>query len=50
VQALGRAIDELLAAAAGGPEPELDVRFGAQVTAILAAAQEAIRTGRTTAV
>jgi predicted dehydrogenase len=50
VQALGRAIDELLAAAAGGPKPELDVRFGAQITAILAAAQEAIRTGRTTTV
>jgi predicted dehydrogenase len=48
LQALGRAIDELLAAARGGPVPELDVRFGAQVTAILAAAQESIRTGRTT--
>jgi len=50
VPALGRAIDELLAAAAGGPEPELDVRFGARITAILAATQEAIRTGRTTTV
>jgi predicted dehydrogenase len=50
VRALGRAIDELLAAAAGGPKPELDVRFGARITAILAAAQEAIRTGRTTTV
>jgi hypothetical protein len=50
VQALGRAIDELLAAAAGGPAPELDVRFGARITAILEASQEAIRTGRTTAV
>jgi predicted dehydrogenase len=50
VRALGTAIDELLAAAEGGPKPELDVRFGARITAILAAAQEAIRTGRTTAV
>jgi predicted dehydrogenase len=50
VPALGRAIDELLTAAAGGPASELDIRFGAQITAILAAAQEAIRTGRTTTV
>jgi predicted dehydrogenase len=50
VPALGRAIDQLVAAAAGGPQPELDVRFGARITAILAAAQEAIRTGRTTTV
>lgn len=50
VTALGRALDELLVAAAGGPAPELDVRFGARITAILAAAQEAIRTGRTTTV
>jgi hypothetical protein len=28
VEALGRAIDQLLAAAAGGPKSELDVRFG----------------------
>lgn len=47
VQALGRAIDQLVAAAAGGPKPELDVRFGATVTAVLAAAQEAITSGRT---
>jgi predicted dehydrogenase len=47
VEALGWAIGELVAAAAGGPQPELDVRFGARVTAILAACQEAIRTGRT---
>jgi predicted dehydrogenase len=50
VPALGRAIDQLVAAAAGGPKPELDVRFGARITAILAAAQESIRTGRTTTV
>jgi len=47
VAALGRAIDELIAAAAGGPKPELDIRFGAEVTAVLAAAQEAIDSGRT---
>jgi predicted dehydrogenase len=41
------ALDELLAAAAGGPRPEMDVRFGAEVTAVLAAAVEAIGTGRT---
>jgi predicted dehydrogenase len=50
VPALGRAIDQLVAAAAGGPKPELDVRFGARITAILAAALESIRTGRTTTV
>jgi predicted dehydrogenase len=50
VQALGTAIDELQAAAAGGPKPELDVRFGARITAILAAAAESVRTGRTTTV
>ncbi|MEU4238151.1 Gfo/Idh/MocA family oxidoreductase [Actinoplanes sp. NPDC026619] len=49
-EALARAIDQLLAAAAGGPAPELDVRFGAEVTAILEAAQEAITTGRTVAI
>jgi predicted dehydrogenase len=47
VDALGRAIDQLIAAAAGGPRPELDVRFGAGVTAVLEAAQEAIATRRT---
>lgn len=47
VTALGAALDELIAAASGGPRPELDVRFGARVTAILAAAEEAAATGRT---
>ncbi|MET0415628.1 MAG: Gfo/Idh/MocA family oxidoreductase [Actinoplanes sp.] len=47
VEALGRAIDQLIAAAAGGPKPALDVRFGAEVTAVLVAAQEAIASGRT---
>ena len=46
VEALGRAIDQLTAAAAGGPKPALDVRFGAEVTAILDAAQQSIRTGQ----
>jgi predicted dehydrogenase len=46
-EALGRAVDQLLAAAAGGPRPACDVRFGAQVTAILAAAERAIAEGRT---
>jgi predicted dehydrogenase len=43
------AVAELIAAAAGGPRPELGVHFGAEVTAILAAAEEAARTGRTIA-
>ena len=47
IGALGRALDELIAAAGGGPKPVLDVRFGAEVTAVLVAAQEAIDTGRT---
>jgi predicted dehydrogenase len=50
VEALGSAIDQLIAAAGGGPKPELDVRFGAEVTAILVAAQEAVTTGRTVAI
>jgi predicted dehydrogenase len=48
-QALGAAISELIAAAGGGPRPQIDVRFGAAVTAVLAACQEAITTGRTVA-
>jgi predicted dehydrogenase len=47
VLAFGRMLDELLAAADGGPQPELDVRFGAGVTAVLVAAEEAARSGRT---
>lgn len=50
VTAYGIGLDQLLAAAAGGPPVELDVRFGATVTAILAAAAESIATGRTVAV
>jgi predicted dehydrogenase len=41
--ALGRALDQLLAAAAGGGRPELDVRFGAGVTAVLEAAERSVR-------
>jgi predicted dehydrogenase len=48
-EALGRAIDRLLAAAAGGPPVDLDVRFGAEVTAILVACQDAIASGRAVA-
>jgi predicted dehydrogenase len=47
VEAFGRGVDQLIAAAAGGPASALDVRFGAEVTAILVAAQEAIASGRT---
>jgi len=50
VDALGTAIDQLIAAVAGGAEPELDIRFGAVVTAVLEVAQEAITTGRTIAI
>jgi hypothetical protein len=49
-QAFGAAISQLIAAAGGGPKSEIDVRFGAAVTAVLAACQEAITTGRTVAV
>ncbi|NJC70637.1 Gfo/Idh/MocA family oxidoreductase [Planosporangium thailandense] len=47
VEPFGRMVDELIAAAGGGPRPQLDVRFGAEVTAVLAAAEEAATTGRT---
>jgi predicted dehydrogenase len=47
VDALARGLDQLIAAAGGGPKSELDVRFGAAVTAVLVAADEAVRTGRT---
>ena len=47
VLAFGRMLDEQIAAANGGPPAQLDVRFAAQVTAILAAAAEAATTGRT---
>ncbi|MEV6298405.1 Gfo/Idh/MocA family oxidoreductase [Actinoplanes sp. NPDC051861] len=41
--ALGRALDQLITAAGGGARPDCDVRFGASVTAILAAADRAVR-------
>jgi predicted dehydrogenase len=47
VEAFGYALDDLLVASAGARQPDLDVRFGAQVTTILAAAAEAASTGRT---
>ena len=47
ITAFGHALDDLLAAAAGGPAPALDVRFGVEVTTVLAAAEEAAKTGRT---
>ena len=50
VTAYGHALDELITAAAGGAVPAMDIQFGAQVTAILEAAEEAARTGRTVAV
>ena len=47
VEAFGRAVDSLIGAANGGPAPALDLAFGAEVVAILAAAGESITTGRT---
>ncbi|SDT77123.1 Predicted dehydrogenase [Actinoplanes derwentensis] len=41
-EAMSRALDQLLAAAAGGPASALDARFGAGVTEILAAAERSI--------
>jgi predicted dehydrogenase len=50
VAAFGHALNELIAAAAGDLRPAMDVRFGTEVTAVLAAAEEAARSGRTVAV
>jgi predicted dehydrogenase len=50
VEAFGRAVDALIAAAGGGPASPLDLAFGAQVVAILAAAAESISSGRTVTV
>jgi predicted dehydrogenase len=47
VDAFGRALDQLIAAAKGGDQPACDVRFGAEVVAVLAAADEAATSGRT---
>jgi predicted dehydrogenase len=49
-EALGRGIDRLLAAASAGQPDELDVRLGAEVTAILVACQDAIASGRAVAI
>jgi predicted dehydrogenase len=46
VSAFGLALDEVIAAAAGKLRSTIDVRFAAHVTAVLAAAAEAARTGR----
>ncbi|MFC7527725.1 Gfo/Idh/MocA family protein [Actinoplanes sp. GCM10030250] len=45
--ALGRALDQLITAAGGGAQPDCDVRFGVTVTAVLVAAERAIREGTT---
>ena len=47
VEAFGRAVDALISAANGGPASALDLSFGAEVVAVLAAAGESISTGRT---
>jgi predicted dehydrogenase len=47
VEAFCRAVDDLITAAKGGPASALDLTFGAEVGAILAAAGESISTGRT---
>ncbi len=47
VEAYGRAVDDLITAAGGGPASPLDITFGAEVGRILAAAAESISTGRT---
>ncbi|GIE93503.1 Gfo/Idh/MocA family protein [Paractinoplanes rishiriensis] len=50
IEALQTGLGQLMAAAAGGPASEFDVRFGAEVTAVLVAAQESIQSGRTATV
>jgi len=47
VEAFSRAVDALITAANGGPASEMDLAFGAEIVAILAAAGESIRTGQT---
>ncbi len=46
-EACGPASDQVVAAAGGGDRPVCDVRFGAEVTAILQAAEASARSGRT---
>jgi predicted dehydrogenase len=47
ITAYGQALDDLIAAAGRGLVPAMDIQFGAQVTWIVAAAEESARTGRT---
>jgi len=47
IEAFRNALDQLMAAANGGSRPGPDIRFGVQVTAILAAAEESAKSGRT---
>jgi predicted dehydrogenase len=47
ISAYGRAVDALITAAGGGDQPRCDVRFGASVVAVLAAAEAAAGSGRT---
>jgi predicted dehydrogenase len=47
ITAFGYALDDLIAAAAGTRPAPMDVRFGAEVTRVLAAAAESVETGRT---
>ncbi|MFI5931582.1 Gfo/Idh/MocA family protein [Actinoplanes sp. NPDC051494] len=47
VEAFGRAVDDLIVAANGGPASPLDLNFGAEVGRVLAAAAESISGGRT---
>ena len=46
LSAFGLALDELIAARGRKMRTPIDVRLGAHVTAVLAAAAEAARTGR----
>jgi predicted dehydrogenase len=47
VEMFGKAVDQLLVAASGGPASPVDVEFGVRVTAVLAAADQALAEGRT---
>ncbi|BCY14739.1 Gfo/Idh/MocA family protein [Actinoplanes sp. L3-i22] len=47
VEMFGKAVDQLLVAAAGGPKSPVDIEFGVRVTTVLAAADQAIAEGRT---
>ncbi len=47
VTAFGRAVDQLVAAAAGAEQPACDARFGLEVVSVLAAAEASALGGRT---